>query len=402
MLSRNDRAHHGRGLAPSLLPAPDSLVVAPASDLQVSASTVTGTTEGPPSTGPGPTDGPVQNARWVFNEIPEGFPEPGRTMVYDAAGTLDVARAPLAPGEFLVKVLVLSVDPYLRIKMRDPRVESFTPAFVVGEPLYNFGIGLVVRSENAAFRPGDHLHGVFKFQHYVIEHDHTQFRVIENEENLPWSVYVGVCGMPGETASHAWREYAHPKKGEVVFVTSASGTPPAPGATVVQLAKADGLKVIASAGSDEKVAFAKSIGADVAFNYKTTRVRDVLAKEGPVNIYWDNVGGEMLEAAIDHAESRARFIACGMISEYNSTQPYHVKNLMRVFVRELQIHGFLFTALQDKYAAEFRASVPRRVARGEIVYREHRLCGLGRAGTAVLDVLSGRNFGKCVVIVAEE
>ncbi|KAI0672048.1 NAD-P-binding protein [Trametes maxima] len=337
------------------------------------------------------TDVDTDNARWVFNEIPEGFPEPGRTMVYDAEGTIDVARARLAPGEFLVRVLVLSIDPYLRIKMRDPRAESFTPAFTIGEPLYNFGIGLVVRSENSAFRPGDHLHGVFKFQHYVIEHDHTQFRVIDNEENLPWSVYVGVCGMPGETASHAWREYAHPKKGEVAFIT-----------TVVQLAKADGLKVIASAGSDEKVAFAKSIGADVAFNYKTTSVREVLAKEGPVNIYWDNVGGEMLEAAIDHAESRARFIACGMISEYNSTQPYHVKNLMRVFVRELQIHGFLFTALQDKYAAEFRASVPRRVARGEIVYREHRLFGLERAGAAILDVLSGRNFGKCVVIVAEE
>lgn len=129
--------------------------------------------------------------------------------------------------------------------------------------------------------------------------------IIENKERIPWSAYVGVAGIPGETAYAAWKEYANVQQGDIVFVTAAAGPV---GSFVVQLAKADGLKVIASAGSDEKCSFVKSIGADVVFNYKKTRTADVLAKEGPVTIYWDNVGGESLDAALQHAATGARFI----------------------------------------------------------------------------------------------
>ena len=107
------------------------------------------------------------------------------------------------------------------------------------------------------------------------------FRILENKEGLPWSVYVGVAGMPGQTAFLAWKEFARAKKGETAFVTAASGPV---GSFVIQLAKSQGLKVIASAGSEEKVKFIRSIGADVAFNYKTTSTAEVLAKEGPINM----------------------------------------------------------------------------------------------------------------------
>ncbi|KAI0772918.1 NAD-P-binding protein [Trametes elegans] len=341
---------------------------------------------------------PVKNGRYLFNEIPTGYPEPGKTTVYDDSQTIDPDTVPLNGG-FLVKVLVLSIDPYLRGKMRDASIKSYAPPFLLGEPLYNYGVGVVVRSENPAVKPGDHLYGIFKFQHYVIENDPKQFRVIENKEGLPWSAYVGVVGMPGETAAYAWKEYAKAKKGEVAFVTAAAGPV---GATVVQLAKADGLKVIASAGSDEKVEFIKSIGADVAFNYKTTDTNKVLEKEGPIDVYWDNVGGETLEAALQHAARYARFIECGMISQYNTTQPYHVKNLMNIVGRELQIHGFIVGSLRPKYEDEFYATFPARVARGEIKYKEDRVRGLERAGHAIADVQSGRNFGKSVVVVADE
>ncbi|KAF9806657.1 hypothetical protein IEO21_08612 [Rhodonia placenta] len=209
---------------------------------------------------------------------------------------------------------------------------------------------------------------------YFVANDASAFTVLENKENLPWSTYVGVCGMPGQTAHHAWREFAHPQKGDVAFVTTGAGPV---GATVIQLAKKDGLKVIASAGSDEKVEFMKSLGADVVFNYKTEKTADVLH-------YWDNVGGETLEAAIDAAAPRARFIECGMISAYNGQAPYHVKNLVLI------------------HLAEFYRDVPAAVARGEIKYLEDRKLGLEHAGEAIVDVQTGRNKGKSVIVVAQE
>ncbi|KAI9065187.1 NAD-P-binding protein [Trametes sanguinea] len=339
---------------------------------------------------------PVKNGRYLFNEVPTGFPEPGKTTVYDDSETIDPDTVPLNGG-FLVKVLVLSIDPYLRGKMRDAKQKSYSAAFELGKPLYNYGVGVVVRSENSAVKPGDHLYGVFNFQHYVIENNPSKFKVLK-DEGLPWSAYVGVAGMPGETAVYAWKEFAHPKKGETVFVTAGAGPV---GATVIQLAKADGLKVIASAGSDDKVAFMREVGADVAFNYKTVNTRKILEKEGPINIYWDNVGGETLEAALDFAERHARFIECGMISQYNTTDPYPIKNLMHIVSKELSINGFIVGSIRPKYEDWFYSTWPKRVASGEIKYKEDRVRGLENAGQAIVDVQSGRNFGKSVVIVAD-
>ncbi|KAI0827338.1 NAD-P-binding protein [Trametes gibbosa] len=340
---------------------------------------------------------PIPNGRLLFNELPTGYPVPGKTTVYDASQTIDPESVPLNGG-FLVKTLVLSIDPYMRGRMRDASVKSYSPAFALNQPLSNYGVGVVVRSEHPALKAGDHIYGFFAFQQYFVATDAKQYKVIENKEGLPWSVYVGVCGMPGETAEYAWREYSKPKKGEVAFVSAASGPV---GATVVQLAKADGLKVIASAGSDDKVAFVRSIGADVVFNYKKESTRDVLEREGPIDIFWDNVGGETLEAALDHANRYARFIECGMISQYNSA-PYHVKSLMKIVSQELAVHGFIVSSLRHKYEAAFDASFPARIASGELKYKEHRVRGLERGGDALLDVLRGDNFGKSVLIVADE
>ncbi|RPD53531.1 NAD(P)-binding protein [Lentinus tigrinus ALCF2SS1-6] len=341
---------------------------------------------------------PVTNGRLLFNEVPEGFPVPGKTTIYDGSQTIDLENVALQGG-FLVKVLVLSIDPYLRGRMRAPEKKSYNPPFTLSEPIGNYGVGVVIRSENPAVKPGDHLYGFYPFVQYTIQQDAQAFRVLDDKPNLPWSAYIGVCGMPGETSYYAWKEYAAPKKGDVVFVTAASGPV---GATVVQLAKEDGLKVIASAGSDEKVAFASSIGADVAFNYKTVPTRKVLEKEGPINIYWDNVGGEILEAALDNAAKGARFIECGMISGYNAQTPYGIKNVMQIVTQELHIHGFIVGNLRHKYVDEFYSKFVPRVASGEIKYKEYLVRGLENAGEAILDVQSGKNFGKCVIVVADD
>ncbi|GJE91329.1 NADP-dependent oxidoreductase [Phanerochaete sordida] len=340
---------------------------------------------------------PVKNGRLLFNEVPTGYPEPGKTTVYDDSQTIDLESVPLNGG-VLVKILVVSVDPYLRGKMRDSSVKSYSAAFVIGEPIFNFGVGVVLRSENPSVKAGDHLYGHYPFQHYVVLPNIDSFRVLKNEENLPWAAYVGVVGMPGQTAWVGWYEFAAPQKGDVVFVTAGSGPV---GSFVIQLAKLHGHKVIASAGSEDKVEFIKKIGADVAFNYKTTSTWDVLEREGPVNIYWDNVGGETLDAALQHSAKGARFIECGMISQYNSA-PYTVQNLMAIVRNELHLHGFIVGSHLPKYRDEFYREVPGKIARGEIQYIEDAKKGLEWAGHAILDVQQGRNHGKSVVIVSEE
>jgi len=344
---------------------------------------------------------PVRNACVVFNEIPLGYPEPGKTVVYDTSQTIDPDTV-LLDGGFLVKVLVLSIDPYMRGRMRDPSIKSYSSAFLLGKPLDNFGVGLVVRSENPAVKVGQHLYGFYVFQEYSVFKDLSELRrarVLENREGIPWSAYVGVCGMPGQTAFYAWNEFASAKKGDVVFVTTGAGPV---GSTVIQLAKQAGCKVIASAGSEEKISFLKSIGTDVAFNYKTDTTLDILQRDGPIDIYWDNVGGESLEAALEAAAWHARFIMCGMITSYNSENDYPVKNLSQIFSKSLTLYGFTVSGLHDKYNDRFYNEVPQMVKEGKIKFTEDVSRGLESTGEAILEVQQGRNKGKKVILLAEE
>uniref|UniRef100_UPI0031B8B3CB Ene-reductase 1 n=1 Tax=Cyclocybe aegerita TaxID=1973307 RepID=UPI0031B8B3CB len=340
---------------------------------------------------------PVTNGRIIFNSIPTGFPVPGETTIYDTTETIDLDTAPL-DGGFLLKTLELSVDPYMRGGMRAPEKKSYSAPFTLGQPLRGYGVGVVLRSENPQVKAGDHLYGFFEHTHYSIRKDLTGLQAIENAYNLPWSVFIGVIGMPGKTAYMAWKEYAHPKQGETVFVSTGAGPV---GSFVIQLAKADGLKVIASAGSEEKVQFMKEVGADVAFNYKTTNTAEVLEKEGPIDIYWDNVGGETLEAALNAANVNARFIECGMISGYNSGGA-PVRNIFHVIGKSITMTGFIVSRIEPKYSAEFYKEVPAKVASGELKYREHVYNGLEKLGDVILAVQKGENKAKAVVHVADD
>ncbi|KDQ64390.1 hypothetical protein JAAARDRAFT_75057 [Jaapia argillacea MUCL 33604] len=355
---------------------------------------------------------PVTNGRHLFNEIPTGYPEPGKTTVNDTSQTIDPDTVHLKPGSFLLKTLVLSIDPYMRSKMRDPSIESYSPEYVIGEPLQNFGVSVVLRSKNPAFKAGDHLYGYHRFEEYSIRDDVASFIVLKNEARLPWTVYVGAAGMSGQTAYFAWKEYSKAKAGEIAFVTTGAGPV---GLMVIQLAKSQGLTVIASAGSDEKVKIMREAGADVPFNYKTTSMRYVLKKEAEFlghccsnsrtwryfgYRYWDNVGGESLEAALDAAASGARFIECGMVSEYN-TEPYPIKNISKVFTKSIKMSGFLVLEFMDKYLSEFYEVIPPKLASGELKYTEDITRGLENVGEAILAVQTGKNKGKSVIVVAE-
>ncbi|KAG6887241.1 hypothetical protein C0992_013193 [Termitomyces sp. T32_za158] len=339
---------------------------------------------------------PTRNARMIFNSMPVGYPVPGKTTVYDTAEMIDIEKVPLNGG-FVLKTLVLSVDPYLRLRMRGPDAKSsgngMRQPFKLGESLASHGVGVVVRSENAKVKVGSHAYGLIAHQEYSVFKDLESqgLIMIENKEKLPWSVYVGVAGMSeiscgmgdtGQTAYYGWKEYSKAKNGEVAFVTAGGGSV---GSLVIQLAKLDGLKVIASAGSAEKVAFMKNIGADVAFNYKTTDTAQVLEREGPIDVYWDNVGGQTLDTALEKANVGARFI-----------------NLMQVVAKRITIQGFPFDDLQDKYQKEFYATIPEKLKSGKIKHKEEVTEGLDKVGEVILRVQKGENKAKAVVKVADE
>ncbi|KAG6867699.1 hypothetical protein C0993_012149 [Termitomyces sp. T159_Od127] len=231
---------------------------------------------------------PIRNARTIFNSVPTGYPIPDETTIYDTTQTIDIENTPLNGG-FVLKTLVLSIDPYLRARMCDANTKYAVCRITI------HGVGVVVRSENAKVRVGAHVYGIIPHREYSVFGDlKTQgLMLVGNEEGLPWSVYLGAAGMPGELwcslrggralfdAGMCWccrtdgvlrvEGVLQGEEGRGWFVTTGG-------------AKLDGLKVIASAGSDEKVAFMKSIGADVAFNYKTTSTAQVLEREGPIDI----------------------------------------------------------------------------------------------------------------------
>ncbi|CAK5263728.1 unnamed protein product [Mycena citricolor] len=345
---------------------------------------------------------PITNARVLFNEIPADYPIPGKTTVYDTSETIDLETVPLNGG-ILVKTLVLSADPYMRGRMRDAAVKSYVPAFPLGQPLTGGGVGVVLRSEVPKYPPGSYILGFFAHKQYVVfenvnEQSLSPVTLIKRDPRLPLSTYLGAAGMPAETAYYAWKEYAHAKKGETVFVTTGAGPV---GSMVIQIAKRDGLKVIASAGSEDKVAFMKSIGADVAFNYKTADTRQILEKEGPIDIFWDNVGGDILDAAMENANSFARIIECGQISGYNGKFA-PMSNPGLIFQKCLAINGFLVSNLRSKWQAAFEEDVIPKVASGEYKYKEDASVGLEKVGDVILSVQKGTNTGKAIIIVAEE
>ncbi|KAF8192153.1 hypothetical protein BJ912DRAFT_925062 [Pholiota molesta] len=329
------------------------------------------------------------------------YPEPGKHTVYDTTQTIDPDTVPL-DGGVLFKLLELSIDPYLRGQMRDPDVPSYLPAFPLGQPIYGLAVAVVLRSEHPDCKVGEHFRGVFPHQQYaVVKITPDAFiRKIENPGNMPWSLFLGVLGMPGQTAFIGWREFSRAKKGDTVFVSTGAGPV---GSMVIQLAKMEGCKVIGSAGSDEKVQFMKDIGADVAFNYKTTNTLEVLKKEGPIDIYWDNVGNGTFDAALEAAAVGARFIACGMISAYNNPDgmPIYVQNAPRL--REVHQHLRLpLRAARAEMAAGLRRDGPAARCGGEDQAPEGPCVrGLDKVGEAILAVQKGTNRGKTVVHVAD-
>ena len=300
--------------------------------------------------------------------------------------------APLNDQEVLVRNLFMSVDPYMRGRMNEGK--SYVPQFEIGKPLEGSAVGEVIESHATGFNPGDIVTSSFGWREYFIATPHELQPV--SREILPLSVYLGALGMTGLTA-WAGLNQGEVKAGETVYISGAAG---AVGSVAGQLAKLRGCRVIGSAGSAEKVAFLLAeCGYDSAFNYKDSPVLDqlkLLAPDG-IDVYFDNVGGESLEAALATLRLHGRIIACGGISGYNAERPTPgPANLFNITTRRLTMKGLMVFDWLDRQA-EFREEAGGYFKAGKLKHKETLVEGIDNAVAAFLGLFHGQNVGKMVV-----
>jgi len=298
-----------------------------------------------------------------------------------------------ADGQVLVRNLYMSVDPYMRSRMNDAK--SYVPPFQIGKPLDGGAVGEVVESKASGLAPGTIVISSFGWREYFVA-DAKHLRAVTNPVK-PLSTYLGVLGMTGMTA---WvgLELVEAKAGDTVFVSAAAG---AVGSVAGQLAKLRGCRVIGSAGSAEKVKLlTEELGFDAAFNYKDGQLVAQLAAAAPdgIDVYFDNVGGDHLEAALSALRPNGRIAACGMISLYNNERPAPgPSNLALIVGKRLTIKGFIVSDWNAR-TPDFLAEVGGYIAAGKpLKNKETVVEGIERAPEAFLDLLRGESVGKMIV-----
>ena len=318
---------------------------------------------------------------------------PAGTPTLDAFDLVEVELPDLDEGQVLVENLVMSVDPYMRGRMS--AAKSYAAPWEVGEAMHGGTVGRVVASRSDRIAEGTYVvHDLAWREHAVAVAD--SLRPIE-AGTLPLSYHLGVLGMPGLTAYAGLHDVAGLAEGETVFVSGAAG---AVGSVVGQIARLRGATVIGSAGSDEKVRWLEDeLGFDAAINYRDGKVADLLAEAAPdgIDVYFDNVGGDHLEAAIGRLRLHGRVAVCGMISQYNDTAPSPgPRNLRQLITNRLTIRGFL-VADHVHLQGEFAEQMGAWLAAGDVTVRETVVDGLDHAVDAFLGLFEGDNIGKMLV-----
>ncbi|MGW4465878.1 NADP-dependent oxidoreductase [Micromonospora sp. NPDC004704] len=297
------------------------------------------------------------------------------------------------PGQVLVRNQLMSVDPYMRGRMND--VKSYAAPYQLDAPLYGAAIGEVIASETDAFQPGDLVQHNLGWREYAVLDTQGAHRI--DPEVAPVSAYLGPLGGIGLTAYAGLVDVAALQPGEDVFVSAAAG---AVGSVAGQIAKLKGAgRVVGSAGSAEKVQRLLALGFDAAFNYRDQPVRESLKEAAPdgIDVYFDNVGGDHLEAAISSLRLHGRVAICGMISQYNATEPVAgPRNLALTVSKRLTLRGFLIhdhIGLREQFLGEMSGWLRS----GQIQYDETVVEGLDNAPSAFLGLLRGENLGKMLV-----
>jgi NADPH-dependent curcumin reductase CurA len=316
---------------------------------------------------------------------PQGWP------TTDDFRTVDNELADPGPGEVLVRNTFISVDPYMRGRMND--VKSYVPPFALDAVMDGGAVGEVIASGSGKLQVGDTVLHQAGWRTHALLSDGAARKI--DVSQVPASAYLGALGMPGMTAYVGLTRIAEVREGDTVFISGAAG---AVGSAAGQIAKQLGAaKVIGSAGSPEKCAWLTELGFDVALNYKDAPIGRQLREHGPVDVYFDNVGGDHLEAAIFAMADHGRIAACGAIADYNADAPSPGPRNMMMFVsKRLTLRGFIVTDHGDA-ASDFYRRASAWLADGSLQWRETVVDGIDNAVDAFLGLHRGDNTGKMLV-----
>jgi NADPH-dependent curcumin reductase CurA len=332
----------------------------------------------------------MQNKEIRFAIRPTGMPTPDNFNIVDA----DMPRP--NDGEVLVRTLYISVDPYLRGRMREGR--SYVPPFEVGQVIESGAIGEVVESCSPKFQPGDIVTGMFGWRLYNVAKADSLMKV---PQGVPVTTALGVLGMPGLTAYFGLLDIGQPKAGETVVVSGAAG---AVGITVCQIAKIKDCRVVGIAGSDDKNRHLRDeLGIDTAINYKNPGLPQALKEACPdgIDVYFDNVGGEVSDAVLPLLNHGARIVICGQISLYCLDKPdVGPRPQPYLLVNSALMKGFIIT----EYAARFSEGVKQLaewLAAGKLKNAESVVEGFENTPQAFIGLFTGDNLGKQIVKVAD-
>jgi NADPH-dependent curcumin reductase CurA len=322
---------------------------------------------------------------WHLKSRPQGLP------TADNFELKDIDLPPLGEGMVRLRNRWLSVDPYMRGRMND--VKSYVPAFQLGQPMEGGAIGEVVESRAEGLTPGDLVTHMAGWRDEAV----VDARTVQKLPDLgaPPQQFLGVLGVTGATAYFGLLDAAQAKEGDIVFVSAAAG---AVGSVVVQVAKAKRMRVIGSAGGAEKCEFVRTLGADEVVDYRSGPILKGLSAAAPdgIDVYFDNVGGDHLDAAFALARNNARFAICGMIEGYNDPTPPSFRFIMRVIAARIQLKGFI---VFDYFPgmAEFYRDMGQWVAEGTVKSRETVVEGLENTPDAFLGLFKGENTGKMLI-----
>jgi NADPH-dependent curcumin reductase CurA len=322
---------------------------------------------------------------WHLKSRPKGMP------TADDFELKEIVLPPFGDGMVRVKNRWLSVDPYMRGRMND--VKSYVPPFQLGEPMDGGAIGEVVESTADGIKPGDLVQHMAGWRDEAV----VPARTVQKLPDLGVApeLFLGVLGVTGATAYFGLLDAAGAKEGDVVFVSAAAG---AVGSVVVQVAKAKGMTVIGSAGGAEKCAWVHSLGADEVIDYRAEPILKGLKAVAPdgIDVYFDNVGGDHLDAALAVARNNARFAMCGMIEHYNDIEPTQLRFIARIISARIRLKGFIIFDYFPRLD-EFYRDMGAWVANGAVKSRETVVEGLDQMPDAFLGLFKGENVGKMLV-----
>jgi len=350
----------------------------------------------------------VQNKAFIYKSVPDGWPVPGKDLTVEDIGFDESAAPP--KGGFTTKNLYAAYDPSQRGRMRDPKISSYSPAMEAGKPVVSVSVvGKVLKSDNAKIKEGAIvlLRSHFTESYSAVQESAVETtQIIEPQKGVPLTSYLGLLGMTGMTAYGSLHEIGQPKKGDVILVSAAAG---AVGQMVGQIAVREGLHVIGSVGDDKKLDFiTKELGFTSGFNYKKENMSEAVKRLAPngLDIFYDNVGGELLDVALANMKDFGRIVACGSISTYNNSStsaPYGIKNYSAVVRKRLRWQGFIvYDPNIARWHLECTENVSKWIADGSFKSIDHVTEGMDNAIDGFLGMLKGENLGKSILKIAPE